>query len=376
MRRFFLAALLLLLPALTTPARGIPVFARAYHLPCQSCHNGFPRLNAFGLNFKANAFRIPGAEKKAVLAWQKTIPLAVQILPTYESSNPKPDVVQYTDTQLLAAGLLTRTTAFYLHQSLWTDFNPVPFPSDEVWGQQVLDERSKLMFKFGQFELPFAYSPHIHLVTVIPPYIFGAGLHGNDVLLGSDVRGLQLSGTIARQARWYVVGSAPATNTSGYANDALQFFGAYRDLFIRITNYDLARNVGFFMYFTSPPRDPADSSTEDHGQRYGIDANYYWRNLELFAMAVIGGNDDPTGKGQHGYLHGGFIEANYMIKPWIGLTARLETQMTEVAAARRTTDAMTFSLRLYPFQKLRLTAEYQQRNHGDGTTALQASLSF
>jgi hypothetical protein len=371
-----LLALLFLLPALTTPARAIPVFAREYNLSCQSCHSGFPRLNAFGLAFKANNFRIPGGEKSAVMAWQKTIPLAVQIVPNYQSSNPKPNVVQYTDTQLLAAGLLTRTTAFYLHQSLWTDFNPVPFPSDEVWGQQVLDERSKLMFKFGQFELPFAYSPHIHLVTALPPMLFGAGLQGNDVLLGSDVRGLQLSGTIARQARWYVVGSAPATNTSGYSNDALQFFGAYRDLFVRNTNYDLARNVGLFMYLTNPPRDPADPSTQDHGQRFGVDANYYWRDLELFAMAVIGNNEDPTGKGQHGYLRGGFIEANYMVKPWIGLAARLEAQTSSVAGKDLVSDAMTFSLRLYPVQRLKLTAEYQQRDHGVGTTALQASLSF
>ena len=120
---FLMAAMLLL----TVEARATPFFARAYHLSCQTCHSGFPRLNAFGLAFKYNDFRIPGGEREARLAW-KTLPITAQVEPIYQRTSPGSSKNQYTDTQLLAGGLLTRTTAFYLHHSYFIDATPTEFP--------------------------------------------------------------------------------------------------------------------------------------------------------------------------------------------------------------------------------------------------------
>src|SRR5579862_614032 len=156
------------------PAHATPFFARTYGMPCQSCHSGFPRLNAFGLEFKANNFRLPGAEKHASLAWSKTIPLTAQVQPVYERISPGAVQVQFTDTQLLAGGLLTPTTAFFLHHSYFVDDKPQLFPTYELWVQQVLDERTKTMLKLGQFELPFSYSPGINRTTPSLPLLFGA----------------------------------------------------------------------------------------------------------------------------------------------------------------------------------------------------------
>ena len=41
-------------------ARAIPSFARQTNLSCNSCHNGFPKLNAFGRLFKLNAYTLTG----------------------------------------------------------------------------------------------------------------------------------------------------------------------------------------------------------------------------------------------------------------------------------------------------------------------------
>ena len=41
-------------------ARGIPSFARQTNLSCNSCHLGFPKLNAFGRLFKLNAYTLTG----------------------------------------------------------------------------------------------------------------------------------------------------------------------------------------------------------------------------------------------------------------------------------------------------------------------------
>ena len=154
MRRVLAVVAMVVLVSLGRTAGATPFFARMYHTGCDTCHSGFPRLNPYGLAFRANGFRMPGGEKTAPLAWQKTIPLAVQIEPVYQRFSPGAQASQYTDTQLLAGGLLTRQTSFYVHHSLWIDATPTEFPSYEVWVQQVLSERGKVMLKLGQFELP------------------------------------------------------------------------------------------------------------------------------------------------------------------------------------------------------------------------------
>ncbi len=39
---------------------AIPAFARKYRTSCQTCHNGFPKLNAFGEAFRRNGYQFPG----------------------------------------------------------------------------------------------------------------------------------------------------------------------------------------------------------------------------------------------------------------------------------------------------------------------------
>jgi hypothetical protein len=40
-------------------ASAIPAFARKYQTSCQTCHIGFPKLNAFGEAFRLNGYRLP-----------------------------------------------------------------------------------------------------------------------------------------------------------------------------------------------------------------------------------------------------------------------------------------------------------------------------
>src|SRR5580700_106614 len=145
----FALSLLLWLLISALPVHATPFFARNYGLSCQTCHSGFPRLNVFGLEFKANNFRLPGAEKSSPLAWKKTFPFTAQVQPSYERISPGAVKIQFTDTQLLAGGLLTPTTAFFLHHSYFVDDKPQLFPTYELWVQQVLDERTKTMLKAG-----------------------------------------------------------------------------------------------------------------------------------------------------------------------------------------------------------------------------------
>jgi hypothetical protein len=64
---------------------AMPVFARQYELTCATCHAAFPRLNAFGEQFRESNFRLPNWREKItvdtkddMLALPKTTPLAIR----------------------------------------------------------------------------------------------------------------------------------------------------------------------------------------------------------------------------------------------------------------------------------------------------------
>jgi hypothetical protein len=71
-------ALATLAPALG-PARALPLFARKYGMTCTGCHYAVPHLNAFGMHFKQNGYRMPGVAGDS--PWDSTaralIPLSV-----------------------------------------------------------------------------------------------------------------------------------------------------------------------------------------------------------------------------------------------------------------------------------------------------------
>ena len=58
------APLIALLTQVLFPGKGstLPLFARKYSMPCTQCHFAFPKLNAFGLKFRQNGYRMEGAK--------------------------------------------------------------------------------------------------------------------------------------------------------------------------------------------------------------------------------------------------------------------------------------------------------------------------
>ncbi len=357
--------------------RATPFFARQYGMACRTCHNGFPRLNEFGLAFKANNFRVPGNETKAILAWQKSVPLAVRVKPTQLRfySNPGSGKFEFTDTQLLAGGLITRRTAFYIHHSLFFDGVPNDFPTYEAWIQHVMDERHKVMIKAGQFELPYAFSTGINQTTINAPSTFFSVVNGNDVTIGLPINGLQMSGADGARFQWYLAGGAPVPfngSTVGRRN----FIGEFRDFFARIATGALSRNAGFFVLFAQPLRNPNDESTGDRERRLGVDGQLFWKGIQFQGEALYGDNANPRGDGKRGFIRGAFLEADRMFLPWLGLTGRLDVRTIATSAGRAYNDAKTISLRLYPHGNLKFQAEYQRLSRGRETISFLADVAF
>lgn len=75
----------LLLVLASTAAQAMPVFARQYDMSCAACHAAYPRLNAFGEQFRDSNFRLPNWREKTtvdtkddMLALPKFPPLALR----------------------------------------------------------------------------------------------------------------------------------------------------------------------------------------------------------------------------------------------------------------------------------------------------------
>jgi len=74
----FVAPAIVALSLLFTPRHGdaLPLFARKYSMPCTQCHMAFPRLNAFGMEFRQNGYRLP--DEKGDSPWEsKEFPLSL-----------------------------------------------------------------------------------------------------------------------------------------------------------------------------------------------------------------------------------------------------------------------------------------------------------
>src|SRR5215471_248342 len=55
---------------------ALPLFARKYSFQCTQCHMAFPRLNAFGMKFRQNGYRLDGEKGKS--PWEeKEFPLSL-----------------------------------------------------------------------------------------------------------------------------------------------------------------------------------------------------------------------------------------------------------------------------------------------------------
>ena len=56
----FVSVILLFIALGSEKSYSIPAFARKYKTSCQTCHNGFPKLNAFGEAFRRSGYQFPG----------------------------------------------------------------------------------------------------------------------------------------------------------------------------------------------------------------------------------------------------------------------------------------------------------------------------
>jgi hypothetical protein len=113
------------LMAVPRTSEAIPAFARAYQVPCTTCHVAFPKLNHFGEEFEHRGLRMPGQAGKYL--WDQPLPLAGRInaLASAEVNRWNPETftsdefgsdktgLSLFDWQLLTGGTLAPDISFF-----------------------------------------------------------------------------------------------------------------------------------------------------------------------------------------------------------------------------------------------------------------------
>lgn len=268
----------LLLVLLNTPsASAIPAFARKYQTSCQTCHIGFPKLNAFGEAFRLNGYRMPKETEDQIKMkpvslgadaykrmWPRAIypsdlpgqvPLAlnVKMASVYASSLDdtgrhltQNDFQFPQEANLFAGGTLGEHMSF-LSEVTFAE-NPDGTSSTELERAHLqigsfIGPEHLINLKIGKFAADFADGFHeMWLVTnngIDTLFSFnpiglngGAGLaeEGGGVSLPSNVKGVELYGVGAHRF-FYTVG---AVNGQGVANGNSGRGSATKDVYARV----------------------------------------------------------------------------------------------------------------------------------------------
>jgi len=227
------------------PAVAIPVFAHRYGLTCQACHTVVPHLTAFGEQFLANGYRIPGVKPKPAF------PVAVRVESTYASGGaadpdeaghgPLPKAI-VDEVELLTGGAIG-TRGSYWAEAYAVDGGEPGRPRDvwAAWRATPDGARTPVVVRGGEFTLPLPLDPETFRETTQPyaiwsqtagdnPFDFFDVKIGGEVAFGDPARAL--AGTVSLLQGHDVASGLPAHGVDTMATLQRQYgdfgFEAYR----------------------------------------------------------------------------------------------------------------------------------------------------
>ena len=354
-----LVTLLFILFVSTPRASAIPAFARRYQTSCTTCHVLPPKLNAFGVAFKNNGYRIPGDDEKFIKqpdvelgapAWKKVwpkgvwpgaiadrVPLSAAIELVTDVTPKEPVKVDFAfpeEFELLAGGTLG---------SRFSYLGELAFEFEN--GKTEVD------FERGHFNIRLTESPLVNLrlgrfETGATPFSrFSYRLTDKDFIV-SDFRavsdgfrfrqrqqGFELWGAKNGPGGGGFQYSAGLVNGSGSSNDdnsQKDFYGSasYKFRGMGVTgpvgsldtlkateNYiDNSIEVGAFGYVGRAGATPLE---EVRFNRVGFKVNAYFNRLNLFG-AYVRGHDLVLASGAPPInTHAWFVESDVVTLPWI-----------------------------------------------------------
>ncbi len=316
------------LAVLSTPSIALPLFARKYGMACTSCHLAAPRLNAFGMQFKQNGYRMMGSHGES--PWDSTgkeFPISLvgnvgyafnsTAIDTGGTSRVRTNVggFQQNQVEFHTAGTLAERVSFHFDN----DFAGVGGPLQSGMAFVQLDDVGKdgsLNVKAGIYDADIPYLADSRKTTL-------TGYLNDRVTLGAA--GIELNGV--KSSWWYALGLI----NSSRSLDSLLAHRPDTKTFNQLENVYLwvMREAGGHMYTAriyvdrQDPRKP-DGTSSQHVQG-DLSALLDRGRVTLIPGYTIDKFQDQS-DGVSDVAHTGMLEATCLLDKqsrWV-LTARYE----------------------------------------------------
>jgi len=352
-------------------ASALPIFARRYQTSCTTCHAIIPKLNPFGIAFRNNGYRIPVNDAAFVQVqdlslgapawkqlWPKAVwpgaiqgipPIAIRVNADAEVRPSEKVNLNFNFPNFLGlyfAGPAGDTFSFFGSVLLFGATNTIVL--DRAYGQfRLLPEKpgsNLLNLKVGRIDTraePFSS-------TYRRPTIIGFNVNESRSLSDAFAfrehdAGIELwgaaTGPHGRGGLQYGVGVVQGTAGRAENNNSKDFYwaGSYKFGGLGVAgstqkqeslggdrNYaEWSLEAGIFGYRGKRPT-TAVGVAENQFTRNGVKFDAYLSKLNLYGAAVSGHENIRNSAGSLVKTSGGFIEADYMLLPWVMPLMRYE----------------------------------------------------
>lgn len=345
---------------------AIPAWARKYGASCTTCHVSIPKLNSFGDAFRLNGYRFPKETKD--LLQEQAVPLGGKpqqeqwpenaIWPGEIPGSPPLSIRTELDlnfyfnqeesTQFdlpheiyaLSGGNLGESVSFFLELLLIKDGtfgglrrSFLQFDSP-IWNNRLLN------LKIGKFEISTLPSSGIRRITSISDNIVNSFQNGmNPNSLNTPMSGIELWGIKDGKnggGLFYGVGITKAPSDSTTLDNSTVGTNYYGRLSFKFGGLSLSGEsgpvpqggnwrdnhlrLGGFVY--------SGNSMISDFVRYGLDVRLQVQELDLLAGMMIGRDEFQIAPMSTVSFSAFFIEADYLIYPWVISALRLDIGFT------------------------------------------------
>ena len=357
---------------LAEPISALPIFARRYETSCITCHVIPPKLNAFGVAFRNNGFRIPLNEEKFVKApdvalgapawkklWPKAVwpgaipgvpPIAIRVLSDVNFRPSTPVNVNFDFPNGVAAYfagaagdtvsyfgsifLLGSTNQLFLDRA-YAQFRLAPDSAGQNWLTLKLGRIDTRAEPFSNtFRRTTAQNFGVGDFRVTPT---GFGFRDHDA--GIEAWGA-VTGPDNRGGVEYAVGLVQGTNGRPENNNFKDYYGAisYKIGGLGVvgsrTETDEQPNtaegytenaIAFGVFAYRGKSQPAITGvSEDWLMRSGFRLDAWLKDLNVFGAGVFG-EDELRGSAPGKITSSSIMaEADYRVLPWVMPTFRFE----------------------------------------------------
>jgi hypothetical protein len=341
------AALVLFLSVFATDAFAVPAFARRYEVACSFCHQIFPKLNRMGERFKERGFRLETEDKFDSSVWVKSVPISGRLFVTRNLPEGR-DGSTIGYLKVLSAGNLGSKLSYWVDDAwLRANDDTTHIKPDNGWARVDFKDGGKFYAKAGRFELdlPFTQARTPHL---LPYTIYGTNTGLESDSIGAYQEGLEVGGEFG--TNHVSAALTKGRNNSGVVALAEQTGTGDPDkfdanLFLRASRRMQRSRIGAFAYIGRNELVARLNATrvgvaKDNIFRIGADGNIRIDKLHLYGLAMYGSNSNsvlslaqPTGTGEALSFAGGFLSADYYIRDFVAVTARVQTRTVDIPSS-------------------------------------------